>query len=110
MVVKVDGKYTSFRDVHVLNAYVPTVVTPSGIIIFVSAVQFEKAKPNIVFNFPLLKNVTFSRFLQAENAFASILSTFSGIVTSFNKVQSAKAFDPIEVTLAGIVILCRILK
>ena len=28
--LNVDGKYTSFNDVHWLNAYVPTVVYPSG--------------------------------------------------------------------------------
>ncbi len=44
----VPGKFISFNELHSLNAFAPTVVTPSGIVILSSAVQPEKAPLSIV--------------------------------------------------------------
>ena len=93
---------TILRLLQYAKAYSPILCIPSGIVMLVSFLQPSNIECAMFFR--LFGSITLLRFLQFVNAPHSKEVTLSGITTSVRPVE-AKAPQPIEVTLPGMVIL-----
>ena len=73
---------TSFKLTQPVNAFSPIRLTPSGIIIFVKAMQSLKHESAI--HVTLLGSITISKLSQCSNALFPIVVTFLGMLMHFN--------------------------
>ena len=101
MLSRLEGSRTEARRVQLEKVLAPICVTPSGISIELSELQFEKAAPAIEVRAELAVKLTLASELQLMKVLADMEVAEEGNAKSVRALQPEKAEIPMVLVLSG---------